>query len=171
VATRTLTREGVEIGLEPFDRIAVGFDGSAYAERACRVAVALAGKFHSRLTVLAWVPGANDSTSTVLQDLVPVTADGVGRAKLMEELRASALGGGAQSFEAITIHDDVLDSMLGWLERNSQDLMVVASRGQSRSRRLVMGSLSTGLVAGSPCPVLVVRGRKALRPSGVPKGI
>ncbi len=157
--------------MEPFDRIAVGFDGSAYGERACRVAIALAGKFHSTLTVLAWVPGAKDSSSAALEDLVPVTEDGVARTKLIEEFRATALSGGAKAFDAVTIQEDVLDSMLGWLERNTQDLMVVASRGQSRSRRLVMGSLSTGLVAGSPCPVMVVRGRKALRPSGVPKGI
>jgi nucleotide-binding universal stress UspA family protein len=157
--------------LEPFDRIAVGFDGSVYGEKACRVAIALAGKFHSRLTILGWIPGARDPNSAALQDLVPVTGDGVARAKLLEEFRASALAGGAQAFEAITIEDDVLDSMLGWLERNSQDLLVVASRGQSRSRRLVMGSLSTGLVAGSPCPVLVVRGTKTFRPSGVQKGI
>jgi nucleotide-binding universal stress UspA family protein len=135
------------------------------------VAIALAGKFHSVLTVLAWIPGAKDANAGALEDLVPVTDEGVARTKLLEEFRASALSAGAQGFEAITIQDDVLDAMLGWLERNNPDLVIVASRGQSRSRRLVMGSLSTGLVAGSPCPVLVVRGRRALRPSGVGKGI
>ena len=157
--------------MEPFDRIAVGFDGSVYAEKACRVAIALAGKFQSRLTVLAWVPGAADPASSGLQDLVPVTPGGIARAQLLEEFRTTALEGGAQAFKTVTIQDDVLDSMLGWLERNSQDLMVVASRGQSRTRRLVLGSLSNGLVAGSPCPVMVVRGRKAFRPPGVPPGI
>ena len=157
--------------MEPFDHIAVGFDGSSHSAGACRVAITLAGKFRSSLTVLAWVPGAKDETAMALQELVPVTDDGVARAKLLEQFRASALSGGARAFETITIRDDVLDSMLGWLERNGPDLVIVASRGQSRGRRLVMGSLSTGLVAASPCPVLVVRGRRALRPSGVPRGI
>lgn len=157
--------------LGTFDRIAVGFDGSSHAEKAVRVAINLAGKFQSVVTVLTWVPGANGMSDGALQELVPVTTDGTARAKLLEELRLSALAGGAKEFEAVAIEHDVLESMLGWLSRNPQDLMIVASVGQSRARRLIMGSLSTGLVTESPCPVLVVRGRRALRPSKLPQGI
>lgn len=41
-------------------------------------------------------------------------------------------------------------------ERNAR-LIVVGSRGWGAARRLISGSVSTGLVHSAPCPVLVVR--------------
>jgi nucleotide-binding universal stress UspA family protein len=38
-------------------------------------------------------------------------------------------------------------------------LLVVGSHGWGAARRLLSGSVSTGLVHSAPCPVLVVRGR------------
>jgi nucleotide-binding universal stress UspA family protein len=143
-----------------FERIALGFDGSPQARRASRVAVTLAGMFRSTLTLLIWRPGAQGVDGADLVDLVPVTETGVTRAALFEQIRAGALASGARAVETVPIQDDVLDAMLEWLEGHPQDLVIVGSRGQSRSRRLLLGSLSTGLVAGSPCPVLVVRGSR-----------
>ena len=40
-------------------------------------------------------------------------------------------------------------------------LIVVGSHGWGAARRLLSGSVSTGLVHSAPCPVLVVRGREA----------
>jgi len=42
-------------------------------------------------------------------------------------------------------------------ERDAQ-LIVVGSHGWGTARRLLSGSVSTGLVHSAPCPVLVVRG-------------
>jgi nucleotide-binding universal stress UspA family protein len=39
-------------------------------------------------------------------------------------------------------------------------LIVVGSHGWGAARRLLSGSVSTGLVHSAPCPVLVVRGRQ-----------
>jgi nucleotide-binding universal stress UspA family protein len=39
-------------------------------------------------------------------------------------------------------------------------LIVVGSHGWGAARRLLSGSVSTGLVHSAPCPVLVVRGRE-----------
>jgi nucleotide-binding universal stress UspA family protein len=44
-------------------------------------------------------------------------------------------------------------------ERDAQ-LIVVGSHGWGAARRLLSGSVSTGLVHTAPCPVLVVRGKE-----------
>lgn len=44
-------------------------------------------------------------------------------------------------------------------ERDAR-LIVVGSHGWGAARRLLSGSVSTGLVHSAPCPVLVVRGRE-----------
>jgi nucleotide-binding universal stress UspA family protein len=45
-------------------------------------------------------------------------------------------------------------------ERDAQ-MIVVGSHGWGTARRLLSGSVSTGLVHSAPCPVLVVRGAQA----------
>jgi nucleotide-binding universal stress UspA family protein len=148
-----------------FERIALGFDGSTHSRRASRFAVALAEKFRSQLTILV---GRSGDTNPELDDLVPVTESGKSRAVLLEEIRAAATTVGARSVQVISLDEDVLDSMVAWLEAHPQDLMIVGSRGQSRGRRLLMGSVSSGLVARAPCPVLVVRGAVRLPSVGHP---
>jgi nucleotide-binding universal stress UspA family protein len=147
-----------------FDRVALGFDASSHSRRASRVAVGIVESFRSELTILLWRPRAETSESAELEDLVPVSETGKPRASLLEEVRGAALAAGARGVHVVAIEHDVLDSMLVWLGEHPQDLMIVGSQGQSRGRRLLMGSLSTGLVAGAPCPVLVVRG--TMRSSG-----
>jgi nucleotide-binding universal stress UspA family protein len=42
-------------------------------------------------------------------------------------------------------------------EKNDIDLVVVGTRGRSRFRRLLMGSVASGVSSHAHCPVLVVR--------------
>jgi nucleotide-binding universal stress UspA family protein len=75
----------------------------------------------------------------------------------LEEFRERALSQGARDVEPVTLHGEVLDSLLAYLARNPQDLVVVGSRGLTPGRRLLLGSVSSGLVNSAHCPVLVVR--------------
>ena len=51
----------------------------------------------------------------------------------------------------------VLDAILGYAESLSIDLIVSGTRGKTPSRRMLMGSVASGLVEYATCPVLVVR--------------
>lgn len=140
-----------------FDRILVGFDGSAHSRRAIQVASEIAGRFQSTLTIATVRPPVRNESETRLEALVPISADGRTLATLLDEMRALALARGARVVEPVTLRGEVLDSLLEYLSRNPQDLVVVGSRGLTPGRRLLLGSVSAGLVNSAHCPVLVVR--------------
>jgi len=140
-----------------FERILVGFDGSAHARRAVQVASEIAGRFQSTLTIAIVRPSAQRDSDARLEALVPISADGRTLATMLDEMRELALARGARVVEPVTLHGEVLDSLLDYLGRNPQDLVVVGSRGLTPGRRLLLGSVSSGLVNAAHCPVLVVR--------------
>ncbi|HYA58267.1 MAG TPA: universal stress protein [Thermoplasmata archaeon] len=140
-----------------FDRVLVGYDGSAPARRACQVASEIAARFHSVLTVIVVRPVSHTGADHYLESLVPLGDSGIPLSALIDEVRGRAVAHGAQRVESVFLQGEVPEALLDWLRTNPQDLVVVGSRGLSRGRRLLLGSVSSGLVAEAPCPVLVVR--------------
>ncbi|MGA8709613.1 MAG: universal stress protein [Thermoplasmata archaeon] len=140
-----------------FERILVGFDGSPQSRRAVQVATEIAGRFQSTLTIAVVRPSNRGEEVARLDALVPFGDDGRTLVTMLEELRERALAHGAAVVEPVTLHGEVLESLLDYLGRNPQDLLVVGSRGLTRGRRLLLGSVSSGLVNSAHCPVLVVR--------------
>jgi len=140
-----------------FERILAGFDGSIHSARAVEVASELAGRFQAVLTIAVVRPPARRESDTRLEALVPISADGRTLTTMLEEMREAAVARGARVVEPVTLHGEVLESLLEYLSRNPQDLVVVGSRGLTPGRRLFLGSVSSGLVNSAHCPVLVVR--------------
>jgi nucleotide-binding universal stress UspA family protein len=141
-----------------FGRILAGFDGSIHSRRAVQVAAEIAGRFHATLTIVVVRPTAQGGETVArLESLVPISEDGRTLVSLMDEMRKQATTRGARVVEPVTLHGEVLESLLKYLERNPHDLVVVGSRGLTPGRRFLLGSISSGLVNSAPCPVLVVR--------------
>ena len=150
------------------EKVLVAFDGSSHARRACELGTEVAGRFHSNLTVVVVRPSRNGEADPLLEDLVPLSDGGGTLAAVLDEVREKAMSRGAARVEVVYLRGDALDELLRWLEHHPQDLVVVGSRGLSRSRRILLGSVSSGLVSRAPCPVLVVRGRFATHPHPTP---
>jgi len=146
-----------------YGKVLVGFDGSHHSHRALQAAIEIAERFHSALTVAIVLPDAPGSSDPVLQSLVPFGEDGRTLAGILDEAREKALAHGAASVRTVHLHGDVADALLGFLEHDHQDLVIVGSRGLTPGRRLLMGSVSSSLVNEAPCPVLVVRPPRAHR--------
>ncbi|MCI4362601.1 MAG: universal stress protein [Thermoplasmata archaeon] len=138
-------------------RILVAFDGTAHARRASALALEIAERFHSHLTVVVVHKPPEKGEDAQLASLVPVGDDGRALVSLVDELREKGRTKGISKFEVVYLEGDVEDVLLAYLEQHPQDLAVVGSRGLSRSRRLLMGSVSASIVNAAPCPVLVVR--------------
>ena len=65
--------------------------------------------------------------------------------------------------ETEILDESPVDGILGEAERFQADVIVVGWRGHGAVRRLLMGSVSRGVVRGSKCAVLVVRQRQRIR--------
>ena len=65
--------------------------------------------------------------------------------------------------ETEVLDEPPVEGILGGAERFPADAIVVGWRGHGAVRRLLMGSVSRGVVRGAKCPVLVVRGSQRVR--------
>lgn len=140
-----------------FSRILVGFDGSAPARQAVHVATEIGARFHSVLTLAFVKPAGTAPTDAVLEGLVPLADGGKAFSAVVDEVRMRAVAEGAASVESVILEGDVVETLLDWIAHHHPDLVIVGSRGLSRGRRLLLGSVSSGMVNRAPCPVMVVR--------------
>jgi nucleotide-binding universal stress UspA family protein len=51
----------------------------------------------------------------------------------------------------------VVEALVDFATAEKADLIVVGTRGMTGFKKLILGSVSSGLVGHAPCPVLVVR--------------
>jgi nucleotide-binding universal stress UspA family protein len=125
-----------------YKRIVVATDGSATAETAERVAVALAVATKARLTVANGYTEPERGAAAVARAL---------------ELAASR---GVRSVEPALSPDDPASAVLSVAEERDADLIVIGSVGFAASEQL-FGSISRKVVTNAPCDVLLTRARDA----------
>ena len=134
-------------------RIVVAYDGSEAARRALERAADLASTGAS-VTVVSAVsahhPAAGRSSGAVDPEEI---------AERSRELREAVellaeRGITAETVEAV---GDPPDAIVEAAEKVGANLIVVGTRGRSLSKRVLLGSVSTGIVHHAPCDVLVVR--------------
>ena len=136
-------------GHGPFATIAVAYDGTPEAKAALARARALAEQSRAALRVLTVVappvalPGAAGYAPVNPPDPDKVIAEGVAAAGVAVPVDGRRLDGPPAQALAEACEDGV-------------DLLVAGSRGYGPMTRLLLGSVSSRLVAIAPCPVLVV---------------
>jgi nucleotide-binding universal stress UspA family protein len=138
--------------------IVLATDGSPSAARATKLAVELARETGARLYVVAaWHAPLTIYSSASMMAIPDLDAAEIKRAT--EAARAAvglaeADGVDAKSFVR---NGEPVEMILQTAKGCDASLVVVGSHGWGPIRRLVFGSVSTGLLHHAPCPVLVVR--------------
>ncbi len=143
----------------PFRRIAVATDGSEPANAAVRLAADLAGRYEAELLVIAIAPLPTILSSPngpIVPPTVPPSEVPAFR-ELVDAAVATARSSGVRGVSGVCEEGAPVDEILRQVRDHGSDLLVVGSRGLSTAERLLLGSVSTGLVNRAPCPVLVVR--------------
>ncbi|MGA8664375.1 MAG: universal stress protein [Thermoplasmata archaeon] len=142
-----------------FHRITVAVDGSEHATEALDVAIDLAHRYTSDLSILAVAP----LTPVYVAPQEPFVATSVSPSDrpryqaIVEAAVKRAESAGVTAVTGICTDGVVIDEILGHLEDHPTDLLVIGSRGLSAAKRLLLGSVSSAMVNHAPCPVLVVR--------------
>lgn len=143
----------------PFSRICVAVDGSKYAAKALEVAVSLAKKYQSELTVLSVAPVEMVYVSAS-EPWVPAEVP-EGEAKAFREFVDLAVkkcqDAGVTSVTGVCLEGVITDEIISYLEQTPSDLLVIGSRGSSAAKRLFLGSVTDALIHHVRCPVLVVQ--------------
>jgi len=146
--------------------ILLATDGSPSAAEAQREALELAQLLDVTLLVVSvghtTLPTVGYSTygySNVVAELTQTEKHRV--EELLAEVAEAAEASGVPclTFPADGLPVDEICRVAG--DRDAQ-LIVVGSHGWGAARRFLSGSISTGLVHTAPCPVLVIRGPRAV---------
>jgi len=145
-----------------FSRIMVAFDGSKDAINAVRLAASLAKKFGAEL-VVAHVFGS-PSVGLSAASGMPIpdyseleeAAKAAGQKVLAAGVQVAAESGVKAKGE-LKEAPSVIEALVEYAAQEKVDLIVVGTRGMTGFKKLIMGSVSSGLVSHAHCPVLVAR--------------
>jgi len=144
-----------------FKKILVPYDGSKLSTRTFKIALDLAQKTHSQITVLACIdvdfsgslmPHSDfDFGYIILKKL---------RARLkndLKKLEKFAKKKKIPFYSKIIDSRSIVTSILSFSKSNKIDLIVLASNSRSTMSEFFLGSISHGVVHRSKIPVLIVK--------------
>lgn len=151
----------------PLKKILVPVDGSAVSKKAAQYAIHLAKVEGAKLVLLHVLEGVKQGGAIGLQakygnvklvegfqNVLRQSAE-----KWMSEITDAADLQGVSARTEIVPDDGTheVGVITGYAGENGVDLIVMGSKGQSKFKKLLVGSVASAVISHSPCPVLVVR--------------
>jgi nucleotide-binding universal stress UspA family protein len=155
-----------------FKKLLVALDGSENSERASRASVELAEKLKAELIVVHAItppalyyhteispegPVIEPPTHEKEIDLYLEYARRLGRGIVdptMSEAKKRGITVKADLPEATA---SVVETIVNQANKENADLIIVGTRGLGGFKKLLIGSVSSGVVSHAHCPVLVIR--------------
>ena len=134
--------------------ILVGYDDSDLSKRAFAHALELAKRFRASLLVLAVVRIPEPAIFTEVEGIIDAAQEHFrGSFRMLTEQAQSA--GVTISTEVVVGHP--AEQIVHIAETRQVDLIVVGSRGVSRMKRWMLGSVSERVLRYAHCPVMIIR--------------
>ena len=150
--------------VDGFKQILVAVDGSDNASRAAKTAISLAKEFRAELIVCHVIQTPIYSSPEVgpynmantLNEYFEVARNESKR--IVEQVKELAESDGV---EAVCLIQEnvfsIVEAIVNLAEERKVDLVVMGTRGRSGFKKLLMGSVSSGVLNHAHCSVLVVR--------------
>jgi len=142
--------------METFQTIVIAFDGSDPSIHATNVALELALRFRSRVTLLTVVPSPAPVYSTLA---TPPSIEEIERPfrEAVERQRVRLEKAGLAAVRVELRSGSPAREILQYLEQHPADLLVMGARGLSELGRVFLGSVSDVVLHHAHGPILVVR--------------
>jgi nucleotide-binding universal stress UspA family protein len=146
-------------------KIMVGIDGSEESVNAAGHAIAIAKRHNAELIAVnvltsdigyAYSSPGVESPPLTIREIILLAEDEV--KKWLDNIKEKADKSGIQfRSEIIMAKRSAISTMLDYAEEQNINLIVVGTRGRSRIKKMLLGSVASGLVTYASCPVLVVK--------------
>jgi len=142
-----------------FKKVLVAVDGSENSRTAARTAVSLSKPCDAELIVLHVI---SRPTYPIVGDEGIANTDYYAAARKeskewIDSAVSLAKSNGVRAVGQVLQSGSIVKAILDYAAENSVDLIVVGTRGLSDFKRLLIGSVSSGVVNHAQCSVLVVR--------------
>ncbi len=137
-------------------RILVAVDGTRASHTAAHLALEYAVRLGARLTFLHVLPAPVAGQAGEAPDFA--SFESACEAYARELLANAAQLGGTAGLSTATVveYGDPSEAILGAAAAEDVDLVIMGSRGRGPLARLLLGSVSSDLIARCPKPVMVV---------------
>lgn len=141
-----------------FKEILVPYDGSSFANRAFNRALDFAEAKNSRITVII----------IIKEEYPPIIGFSKEKTKLMkahqrnaekqiERLRINAKKQKIPFVSRIKRGNSIVKEIIGFTKTRKFDLIIMGSHGRTGFKKLMLGSVSSGVLNNSKTPVLIVK--------------
>ena len=136
-----------------FERMLVAVDGSPRSERTIAIALDMAGKYGSTVTVLH-VREYERSEGSDVDMGPPISAE-----QLVNDVLAVFHGAGVLANGEVrrVSWGDTPEQIVEVAKTTEADLLILGSRGMSEWKSLLLGGVASKVVRHATCPVLLVR--------------
>jgi nucleotide-binding universal stress UspA family protein len=148
-----------------FSKIVVGIDGSEKSMKAAEYAISIAKMYNAELIAtniltsdIGYIyssPGI-ESPPLTIREIILLAEDEA--KKWFDKIKAAANKNEIQfRTEFIVAKRSVLSTILDYAEEQNINLIVVGTTGRSGIKKMLLGSVASGLVTYALCPVLVIK--------------
>ena len=146
-------------------KIMVGIDGSKESINAADYAIAIAKRHNAELIAVnvltsdigyAYSSPGVESPPLTIREIILLAEDEV--KKWFDEIKEKADKSGIRfRSEIIMAKRSTVSTILDYAEEQNINLIAVGTRGRSGIKKMLLGSVTSGLVTYAACPVLVVK--------------
>jgi len=152
---------------KPFQKILVGIDGSDKSLEAADYSITLAKNMGAQVIILnvletePWYFGEKAYEWASPEELDKVYEIEKARIqKILNDIKENAKTSGIESTTKILMvprTDGTVKPILKYAEDEEIDLIVIGTRGRTGIKRMLLGSVASGVVTFAHCPVMVVK--------------
>jgi nucleotide-binding universal stress UspA family protein len=149
-----------------FTRILVAMDGSNESMNAADYAILVAKQYNASLTAISILPqeirydvemADPDMPAAPVKGIVELSRHEV-EEKLFSEIREKAKENNVDlQTDVIVTAGSILAEIVTYAESKNFNLIIIGTRGKTGLKRMLLGSVASGVVTYAHCPVLVVR--------------
>jgi nucleotide-binding universal stress UspA family protein len=147
-----------------FSKILVPIDGSDYSFKAAEYAIDNSRRYQSEITLISIVASkVRYGDSSGIFGAIPPSYlkkyENEARKwfnRVLEKVKKHGLEIKKIKTDVITTHLSIVSTILQYAEKNDADLIVIGT-GITGIKRMLVGSVASGVVTYAHCPVLVIR--------------
>jgi nucleotide-binding universal stress UspA family protein len=148
-----------------FSRILIPMDGSEYSFKAAEYGFELASRYESQVTLISIVASkVRYGTSSGVFGAIPPSylKKYESEAKkwfnrALAKVKEDDLKVKKIKTDVITTPLSIVSAILRYAQKDDADLIIIGTRGITGFRKLLVGSVASGVVTYAHCPVLVIR--------------
>jgi len=142
-----------------FKNILVPFDLSSPSNQAFKVALDIAQKYDSKITLITCIEGDawHHKFYDARADMELLKKQSKVAKKHMEKLEAMANKVGVNIKLQILKSTSVVKDITTFAKSRKMDLIVISSHGRTGLDKVILGSVANGVVQRTRCPVLLIK--------------